>query len=406
MRRTPSHAATDKQTFLSLFSGCGGFDLGFVQAGFQCLGAFDVESIAIDNHRANLRSPAHRVDLTDPTQFETRLPRADIVIAGPPCQGFSRAGKRDPNDPRNSLLPLAAEIALTANPRAIAIENVVGVISGKHSKHWERMESLLRLRGYKTTKLICNAEQLGVPQIRTRVVLLAWNTGSENSLALPTAPRVTVGDALSGICDSTPNQEPQPLPENSAAAKIAARIGPGQKLCNVRRSDAAVPTWAIPEVFGRTTAEERSVLEAMVILRRRNRRRDFGDADPVSARTVSNFLGRSASVLLASLVLKDYVRKIGLLYDLTHTFNGKYRRLDKSSPSLTVDTRFGEPRYFLHPEMDRGFTVREAARLQGFPDTFRFAGTPREQYRLVGNAVPPPMALAIAKLFRDRLLPS
>ena len=331
MRRTRYQGAVGSPTFLSLFSGCGGFDLGFIQAGFQCLGAFDIESIAIDNHRENLQSPGHRVDLQDPGQFEARLPAADVVIAGPPCQGFSRVGKRDPNDPRNSLLPLAAEIALTANPRAIAIENVVGVISGKHAKHWARMESLLRIRGYKTARLICNAEQLGVPQIRTRVVLLAWNTGRENSLALPSSPLITVGEALRGICACTPNQEPQPLPRNSAGAKIAAHIRPSQKLCNVRRSNSAVPTWAIPEVFGPTTSDERSILDALVILRRRDRVREFGDADPVSARTISSFLGQPASAPLTSLLAKDYVRRVGVLYDLTHTFNGKYRRLVMSS---------------------------------------------------------------------------
>jgi DNA (cytosine-5)-methyltransferase 1 len=114
--------------------------------------------------------------------------------------------------------------------------------------------------------------------------------------------------------------------------------------------------------------------------------------------------GAKAAELLASLVSKGYVRKIGRRFDLANTFNGKYRRLEWDRPSFTVDTRFGEPGYFLHPSEDRGFTVREAARIQGFPDSFRFFGDTRGQYRLIGNAVPPPMARFIAKIVKSALL--
>ncbi|HMG66240.1 MAG TPA: DNA cytosine methyltransferase, partial [Chitinophagaceae bacterium] len=77
---------------------------------------------------------------------------------------------------------------------------------------------------------------------------------------------------------------------------------------------------------------------------------------------------------------------------LAHTFNGKYRRLCYTKVSPTVDTRFGNPKYFLHPEEHRAITVREAARIQGFPDNFIFKGNKAEQYRMIGNAVPPKMS--------------
>ncbi len=98
------------------------------------------------------------------------------------------------------------------------------------------------------------------------------------------------------------------------------------------------------------------------------------------------------------------MREIGDTHDLTGAFNGKYRRLSWDKPSNTVDTRFGSPTYFLHPEEQRGFTVREAARIQGFPDSFIFSGTEKEQYQMVGNAVPPPMAKKIALQIRKLLL--
>jgi DNA (cytosine-5)-methyltransferase 1 len=122
------------------------------------------------------------------------------------------------------------------------------------------------------------------------------------------------------------------------------------------------------------------------------------------ARSISTALQRSVSDDLDSLLSKGYIRRVGRYYDLTHTFNGKFRRLSWNAPALTVDTRFGDPRYFLHPEEDRGFTVREVARVQGFPDSYIFFGRERLSYTMLGNAVPPPMARSIAQLVRTRLL--
>ena len=89
--------------------------------------------------------------------------------------------------------------------------------------------------------------------------------------------------------------------------------------------------------------------------------------------------------------------------DLSHTFNGKYRRLSWDHPAPTVDTRFGDPKYYLHPEEQRGLSVREAARIQGFPDDFVFAGSKAAQFRMVGNAVPPPLAKQLAEAIREYL---
>jgi len=118
---------------------------------------------------------------------------------------------------------------------------------------------------------------------------------------------------------------------------------------------------------------------------------------------MKKIFGARAEEVAQVLTRKGYIRPIGRRIDLTHTFNGKFRRLSWSQPSPTVDTKFGEVRLFLHPDEDRSFTVREAARLQGFPDSFVFMGAPKEQFRLVGNAVPPPMGRSIGKLIRSLL---
>src|SRR5207302_303230 len=126
--------------------------------------------------------------------------------------------------------------------------------------------------------------------------------------------------------------------------------------------------------------------------------------DPVSERHLRTELGYSVSSLLKRLIDKGYVRRVGRRYDLSHTFNGKFRRLSLDLPSLTVDTRFGNPRYFLHPTQQRGFTVREAARIQGFPDSFVFSGSESSQFRLIGNAVPPPLARGLASFVIEAFL--
>jgi DNA (cytosine-5)-methyltransferase 1 len=191
---------------------------------------------------------------------------------------------------------------------------------------------------------------------------------------------------------------------NSSLAKIARRLGPGQKLCNVRQGSRSVHTWDIPEVFGRTNARERQVLEALIRARRRRRVRSSGDADPVPISALETDLGFSIAPLLQNLKRKGFVRERERLFDLVHTFNGKFRRLEWDRPSYTVDTRFGDPRYFLHPAEERGFSAREAARIQGFPDSFVFSGPTKAQFRMIGNAVPPPMASAIATFIREALL--
>lgn len=157
-------------------------------------------------------------------------------------------------------------------------------------------------------------------------------------------------------------------------------------------------------MFGKTTQRERKLLVAMRRLRRQVRSRDYGDADPLTITVIKRECGGDAATVLRTLIDKGYIRRVGKRYDLVHTFNGKFRRLSLTHPSPTVDTRFGTPRYFLHPEEERGFSVREAARIQGFPDDFVFTGSLPIQFRLVGNAVPPPVSKAVATAIRKALL--
>ncbi len=396
-------SASNRLTFASLFSGCGGFDAGFSSGGFACKAAVDIDPSAIEVHRRNFGSSAYTADLARSNAGFELVRNCDVVLAGPPCQGFSTAGKRDYFDPRNQLLLDTAHVAASAQAKIIVVENVTAVLSGSHRNYWIGLKEILRLRGYKTQEFVIGGDSAGLGQIRKRIILLAWNNGREPIFGLPYLPFTDLRSVLSGL-DGLPNHEPEYLNRKSHLYLIAKKIKPGQKLSNVRNGPNSIHTWDIPGVFKKVSIKEKSVLEAMLRLRRRERQRPSGDADPVLRSSLEKHLDTSVTRELLSLTAKGYVRKVKQRYDLTHTFNGKFKRLRWDTPSFTVDTRFGDPRYFLHPEEHRGLTVREAARIQGFSDSFTFLGDKKTQFRHVGNAVPPPLAFVIAKMIRNTLL--
>ena len=368
--------------------------------GFRPVQAYDHCSEAVAHYQKNVCPHADQADLTHITPPVSLAP--DVVIAGPPCQGFSTAGKRDLSDTRNHLLPLAGRLAAALKPKVIVIENVAAAASGDHRRYWEELEAVLKSEHYRTHTLRANAADLGLPQSRRRLLLFAWKSKKEIQFELPTAPRARLDQVLSGV-ENLPNHEPEPLHPGSRDHQIACRIGPGQKLSNVRGGPRAIHTWNIPEAFGTTTAEECRMLEFIMRVRRQERRRTMGDADPVSlARLEEEFKGKT-SRLIRSLLTKGYLRNVEHDFDLCHSFNGKYRRFQWEDHACTVDTRFGEAQLFLHPNEHRPFTVREAARIQGFPDDYVFEGPKRTAFRLIGNAVPPPMGRMVATFTQELL---
>lgn len=372
-------------------------DQGFEQAGFKGVLSVDIDETALDVLSANLKLDVQKLDLScnDPKLTG----KIDVLLAGSPCQGFSTAGLRKVDDPRNSLLLVAPRLAKKLRPKVIVAENVLGAISGAHAAYWDALHQQLRSLGYRTGDLRVDSSDFGVAQKRQRIFLIAWRTKVSHDLVLAPRPKKVLADVLENL-EGLPNHQPILLKPDSQDFKIASRIGQGQKLTNSRSGDLAIHTWHIPEVFGRTNKFEREVLYATLRMRRQVRRREFGDADPVSTSALRRQFG---SEVVQSLVNKGYLRKMGHYVDLTHTFNGKYRRQRLDSPTRTVDTRFGDHRLFLHPTENRAFTVREAARLQGFGDEFIFTGTLTQQFRMIGNAVPPPVAQSVAELVR-RLL--
>lgn len=391
--------------YLSLFSGCGGADIGFHNNGFTNIGSFDINKPALTVLKNNLGVPTYNIDLTN-ANIKEHIDKqcVDVVFSGAPCQGFSTAGNRIYSDPRNNLLVRGGEIALELNTKVFISENVMGSLAGKLKEYWQELNKKFVVKGYKTEFIKVNCLDIGMAQMRKRVLFFAWN-GSAESISWPSKMQPkNLGDALYGV-ELQDNNEGYIIGSDDERQKIATKIQQTQKLCNVRGGHRAIATWEIPEVFGEVNLAEKSILESLRNLRRKNRVRDFGDADPVNIELLVQEHGEGTKDKIKSLEKKGYVRERGKnTYDLTRTFNGKYRRLAMNKPCPTVDTRFGNPIFFLHPLENRGFTVREAARIQGFPDNFIFEGSLQEKYRMIGNAVPPPLSEIVAKIVKEQLL--
>jgi DNA (cytosine-5)-methyltransferase 1 len=392
--------------FASLFSGCGGFDLGFIDSGFKSQAAFDLDSAAVLNFSQNIGNEIIRADLTRGIPHADNLRNIDVLIAGPPCQGFSTAGNRDLEDVRNHLLPLTGKLAVSISPKVLVVENVFGALAGAHARYFSQLQSIMESNGYYTEIVRCQTADLGMAQLRRRVLFFAWKTKNMADFTHPSKEPLTLRSVISGV-SQLPNHVPKWISLESRDAKIASHIKAGQKFSNVRGGANSVASWEMPSVFAAVTVEEQTILEMLRSLRRQERKRNYGDADPVSFDRLKSALGDPFEQHLDSLVEKGYIREVGSEYDLVGTFNGKYRRLQWDKPSCTVDTRFGSPRYFLHPAINkgrhRGFTVREAARIQGFPDSYKFYGSEQAQYRVIGNAVPPPLGKFAATITRNLL---
>lgn len=385
---------------LSIFSGCGGMDVGFLQEGIFSKQAVDIDQISLKTYEKNLFDVTSQADLSLCLPVETD---SQILLAGAPCQGFSTAGKRRLADPRNALLMRVADVALANKSKVVVVENVPAALSGEHRHLWLSLEDRLRMAGYNVRRLLLEGEKCGLAQRRRRLFLVCWKGSDCINLNMENLGAIALKQALEGLPDTFGLDRDWPKPEGKDA-KIIQHIKPGQKMSNVRLSDRAVPTWDIPEVFGLVSDFDKDVLRAVARLRRRERVRSTGDGDPVSLERINKFLGRKSKRAAQSLTKRGFLREVGKMYELAQTYNGRYRRLNWDDLSPTVDTRFGRVDLFVHPDEDRGFTAREAARIQGFPDGFEFCGSKKDQFTQIGNAVPPPMAASLAAFIREAIL--
>ena len=387
--------------FVDLFGGAGGMSLGFKMAGFRPLATLDSFGPGNDTYRKNFSSmPPENVVCADagaPGAIEefvatTGLKRGDarVVIGGPPCQGFSVAGRvklasldtekgtrADPrfiDDPRNLLYKSFIKFIAHLRPDVVVMENVTGMISYKNGAVVKEIESNLAELGYPNCDhRVLNAADYGVPQMRNRVFFMATRSGLTASWPKPThmkktkstvidpgkAPKyhVTAWDA---ICDLPRVRRP----EKNAKSKNRKLEYSKPPLCDFQK-----------KMRGTMTAVENNTT-------RWHRQKDLEVFDHMKPGDRWADLSRSDK------------NKIGYNDD---SFNDKWRRLPLNRPSWTVTSHLSKDGYmFIHPTQNRTISVREAARLQSFPDRFVFEGSRSSQFKQIGNAVPPLLARAIA----------
>lgn len=368
---------------IDLFSGAGGLSLGLEQAGFDVAVAVEYDPVHAMTHRFNM--PDCRVLCRDvrrivPADVRRALAAArpgsvddggevllDLVAGGPSCQGFSVGGKRDQDDERNGLLAEFVRLVVGLRPRAFLLENVRGLLEPRFADLRQEATRLLTNAGYRVRGLdrYVDAADFGVPQHRRRVICTGVLAGHGHPVDLAAAEgtvAVTVDDALDGL--PRPDSYPELLTSDSvrltiadAAARLATTSTYARRLAGLDRASddySAARAWD-PAVV---TNSLRTV-----------------HTDAVVARFASTTPGEP--------------EKVSRLY-----------RLAPDLPARTLRAGTGRERGShtaprpIHPAAARVITVREAARLHGYPDWFRLATTNWHGHRQIGNSVPPPLARA------------
>lgn len=375
---------------IDLFAGAGGFGLGFQMAGYKLELSIEKDKWACDTIRANCN---HNVIEAEIQLFNTEnkilnaiSQSVDIIIGGPPCQGFSISGPRKLNDPRNELYSYFLDWVKILCPKIFIIENVIGITRFKKSKDKKLLIDEIRERctqlGYELSIWTLNAKDYGVPQNRIRVFLV----GHLGQVKIPPPPNthgngkklfINVGDAILDLpfieaCQGSEVMNYTYPPNNSY--QIWARKN--SKL--VYNHEAMKHTKRIVKRYENIiNGNDLSKLEDDLKVRKRN-----GN---------------------------------GILSDVK--FSQNYRHLKLDSPSFTIPAHFYSS--FIHPNVPRNITTREAARLQSFPDDYVFLGKRTmlsknllnkkgeksflSQYNQVGNAVPPLLSKQIARHLKKYL---
>jgi len=430
---------------VSLFVGCGGLDLGFKDEGFDLIYSCDNDPAAIDVYKRNVDQRAYVRDVTSP-EFHAdirNLGTCDVVLGGFPCQGFSKAGPKNENDTRN-LLYLEMKLAIEAlRPSVFIAENVDGLSQNFNGRFLKQIHTDFESIGYEVAYRILDAVNYGVAQYRRRIFFVGVKKGfTKNQFNWPNPTHksnarngesainytsdlfetnnfkdlknpISIRDAIFNIKDLNIKLKDHKVtnkwsPDHSLIIK---HIGEGQKLCNVRFSNTSVYTWNIPEVFGAVDSMDIMILETIGKNRRRKEFGDIPNGNPLPESAIKE-LGNFGAIKrrLNRLVKIGYLKEKGNGYDLTGAMfcSGLFKRPKWDEPSHTILTSFHNPRYFLHPSRNTPLSLRECARLQGFPDDFIFTKTDsvrelEDSYRLVGNAVAPPVARALAKSVKKLL---
>ena len=357
---------------VSLFSGGGGLDLGFKNEGYNIIWAIDNNTNAAATYRKNIHDNIICGDIT--TISLNDIPKGDVIIGGPPCQSFSLAGNRHVEDARGQLVWRYMDILDYIKPKAFVFENVTGLLSAKNSNKepiFELLKIAFQERGYTINATVLNAADYGIPQRRKRVIIVGLCHNVQFKFPKPThgnahglIPYVSVEDALDDLPPATSDEN--------------KRI--------------------------RYNKEPKTTYQRLM---RKNAKEDVSE----------HYISRLSD--LDKYIIK-HVKPGGNYRDIPSDVNSErikrlqrdgghttcYGRLRPDQPSYTINTYFNRPNVGcnIHYSEQRLITVREALRLQSFPDDFEIISSSKQGRNLiVGNAVPPILSSIIAKTLKPYL---
>lgn len=352
-----------KLNTIDLFSGAGGLSQGFEQAGFNIIAGIDFDDAALKTYAHNFKNATSvKTDLFDEEQAIADIEKAidgkkvDVIIAGPPCQGFSLTGSRDINDSRNKLYVAVVHAVKHFKPDAFLIENVPGMATLYGGKVKEQIVNTFEDMGYavSVTDKPLLAADFGVPQMRKRMFFVGFKKEKGYSTFEFPSPFL--------------------VPENYIGSADAISDLPSLEY-DLGHEDVAYETEAVSE---------------------------YQQMMREGSNTIHNHIGTRHTEEVQWVI--SQVPEGGNYKDLppgvgeSRKFNEAWTRYHSQKPSKTIDT--GHRNHF-HYKWNRVPTVRENARLQSFPDRFKFLGTKTQQNRQVGNAVPPLLAQAIAEKMKS-----
>jgi DNA (cytosine-5)-methyltransferase 1 len=375
LRQDGAHLAAD------LFSGGGGLSLGLERAGYRVVLAADKDPEAVETHRHHFGGLALDWDLGD-TRHVAKIAElvaaaeVELLAGGPPCQPFSKAGRskirhrvrhglRDPIDERKDLWRAFLEVVRIARPPAVVMENVPDMALDREMFILRTMVHELEDLGYAVEERVAEARRYGVPQFRARLILVALHHGTAFQWPQETLDQVSLWNAISDL----------PVVEGGW------------------RPEGGANGWADYE--GPETDFQRHMREGVPD-------DDAGKVFDHITRPVREDDARAFELMDAATRYSDLPADMRRYrHDI---FDDKYKRLAENGPSRTITAHIAKDGYwYIHPRQNRTLTVREAARLQTFPDWFRFAGPPSAAFRQIGNAVPPAMAERLGQAIRTNL---
>lgn len=345
---------------IDLFAGVGGMSLGFEQAGFEIVYANEYnESIANaykKNHPGTVVDNRDIKDIDFNEVFKPYTGKIDVVVGGPPCQGFSQKGKRiGLSDDRNFMFQQFLKVVKIVKPKFFVLENVPNILSSENGFFKDEIISTFKELGYDIKSKVLKAENFGVPQKRRRAIFLGKLGNLDFEIPEGNGETTSVKEALSDL----------PIFKSGEGSDSQQyRSAPNNSFQKIMRKNSKI----VDNHF--STNHSKIALERLSCIKVGDTKEDL----PKEHRTKS-------------------------------IHSGTWTRMNPDGFARTITTRFDTPSsgQFTLPDQDRCITVREAARLQSFPDSFIFAGTKSSQMLQVGNAVPPMLANEIAKAIKKHL---